>query len=209
MNGLDRIIIRLRDRNEQLVAAWRECFAGCDDVEISHGEIFGAHADAIVSPANSFGYMDGGIDLAYVRRFGWELQDRLQCKLRDEHDGELPVGQAAIIETLDACIPFMISAPTMRIPADVSGTLNAYLAFRAALCAVKLHNASSPPIPISSVLCPGMATAIGNMPPQIAAGQMHAAYLLIVKGRSEFADTARKTLLNHHALLRGEPLRAD
>jgi hypothetical protein len=33
-------------------------------------------ADAILSPANSFGFMDGGIDLLYSNFFGWELQDR-------------------------------------------------------------------------------------------------------------------------------------
>jgi hypothetical protein len=36
----------------------------------------------------------------------------------------------------------VISAPTMRIPRDVADTVNAYLAFRAALRAVLDHNAS-------------------------------------------------------------------
>ena len=43
----------------------------------SHPEILESSADAIVSPANSFGYMDGGIDLVYLHRFGWELQTAL------------------------------------------------------------------------------------------------------------------------------------
>ena len=30
-------------------------------------------ADAIVSPANSFGFMDGGIDMVYSKRFGWQM----------------------------------------------------------------------------------------------------------------------------------------
>jgi hypothetical protein len=61
----------LRDINLSVVAAWSECFAGMSDVAISHGDIFGEPADAIVSPANSFSFMDGGIDLAYSLRFGW------------------------------------------------------------------------------------------------------------------------------------------
>ncbi len=67
---------------------------------------------ALVSPANSFGYMDGGIDLAYTERFGWDLQDRLRGMLSGRHFGELPVGQAVILETLDREYPFLVSAPT-------------------------------------------------------------------------------------------------
>lgn len=26
-----------------------------------------------VSPANSFGFMDGGIDMVYSRHFGWQM----------------------------------------------------------------------------------------------------------------------------------------
>ena len=49
----------------------------------------------------------------------------------------------------------------MRVPRDVADTLNAYLAFRAALRAVIAHNASDR-APIRTVLCPGLATAIGK-----------------------------------------------
>src|SRR5262249_41077917 len=91
----------LRDINGELVEAWKTPSTGIDNVQISAGDIFDLKADAIVSPANSFGYMDGGIDLVYIRRFGWDLQDRLQSHLKQHHDGELPVGQAAIVETLD------------------------------------------------------------------------------------------------------------
>lgn len=90
-----------RDRNLDVVEAWREYFQSAKDVTVSQGDIFDAPADAIVSPANSFGFMDGGIDLAYSYRFGWALQERLQAMLRAEHDGELPVGQAVILETGD------------------------------------------------------------------------------------------------------------
>ena len=98
------INFELRDIDPDVVNAWRKYFRGVTNVSISLGDIFEGSADAIVSPANSFGYMDGGIDLVYLHRFGWELQTRLQTHLRDEHDGELPVGQATIIETFDPTI---------------------------------------------------------------------------------------------------------
>jgi O-acetyl-ADP-ribose deacetylase (regulator of RNase III) len=165
----------LRDRNAPIVNAWREHFAQAPDVEISQGDIFGLTADAIISPANSFGFMDGGIDLVYSQRFGWELQARLQERLQAEHEGELPVGQAVIVETFDPQIPFLVSAPTMRVPMDVSETVNAYLAFRASIRAIREHNAHSQRR-IESVLCPGLGTATGRIAPDACARQMHHAY---------------------------------
>ncbi len=165
----------LRDRNPAVVEAWREQFSRAPDVEVSEGDIFDLTADAIVSPANSFGFMDGGIDLAYSHRFGWSLQRRLQELLRAEYDGELPVGQAVVIETGDASIPNLVSAPTMRVPMDVSATVNAYLAFRAAIRCVRQRNRSATS-QIRSLLCPGLGTAIGRMSPQACALQMHYAY---------------------------------
>lgn len=81
--------------------------------------------------------MDGGIDFAYSEYFGWDIGERLQALLRAEHDGELPVGHAVILPTNHATIRHLVSAPTMRIPMAVPDTLNAYLAFRAALRVVR------------------------------------------------------------------------
>lgn len=192
--------ILLRDISRDLVTRWgcQEAFGDAkfkDLVEISCGDIFeGAPAaDAIVSPANSFGFMDGGIDMAYTRHFGWQMQERLQALLREKHYGELPVGQAVVIpayppdERLDKLalsptknqgqpIRFLVSAPTMRIPCDVHKTVNAYLAFRAVLIAVKEHNAANPGDAIRSVLCPGLGTAVGRMLYRKCAVQMRTAY---------------------------------
>jgi O-acetyl-ADP-ribose deacetylase (regulator of RNase III) len=165
----------LRDKNPAVVEAWRTEFADAPDVAISQGDIFDLTADAIVSPANSFGFMDGGIDLVYSVRFGWGVQERLQERIRADHDGDLPVGQALVLPTFDPGIPFLISAPTMRIPMDVSETINAYLAFRAAIRAARAFQLSATQ-PIESILCPGLGTAIGRMPPERCARQMHAAY---------------------------------
>lgn len=173
---MQSIIFELRDIDADVVRAWEKYFKGIDNVRISHGDIFEISADAIVSPANSFGYMDGGIDLVYLRRFGWELQTRLQTHIKDEHDGELPVGQATIVETFDATIPYLVSAPTMRIPMNVANTTNAYLAFRAAIRAIKLHNREAQGPSIRTVVCPGLCTAIGRMPPDLCARQMAAAF---------------------------------
>lgn len=172
---MKQLTITLRDLNPDVCDAWRGEFIDVAAVAVTQGDILGEPADAIVSPANSFGFMDGGIDFVYSKRFGWQLQDRLQGIIRRRFDGELPVGTAVIVETGDVEFPLLISAPTMRVPEDVAHTANAYLAFRAALQAVTRHNASSEEH-ICSIVCPGLATAIGGMAPTVCAKQMRRAY---------------------------------
>jgi O-acetyl-ADP-ribose deacetylase (regulator of RNase III) len=178
--------LQLRSRNPALISAWRTSFApqiAAGVVEASIGDIFeGDSADAILSPANCFGYMDGGIDAAYLQRFGLGLQARLQATIRDEFFGELHIGQAVVVPTGDTPINWMVSAPTMRVPMDVSRTLNAFTAFRAALIAVAAHNQRNPTQRIASLLSPGICTGIGAMPPTIAARQMRSAWDMIVEG---------------------------
>lgn len=191
--------LHLRDRNPANAEALEREFRGVAGVEVSCGDIFDATADAIVSPANSFGFMDGGIDLAYSERFGWDLQERLQDLLRREYAGELPVGQAVIVESHAEDIPWLVSAPTMRVPADVSGTVNAYLAFRAALLAVRRHRDEPR---IERLLCPGLCTAIGRMPPARAARQMAQAWTVVELGQTPTPRTLGQAVDAHGWLLR-------
>lgn len=157
--------IHLRDLSAFLVAAWEEAFTDVPGVTVSRGDIFSTQpsplpddapinvaADAVVSPANSFGFMDGGIDAVYTHQFGFALEGRLQALLAGEYGGELPVGCAVIVETGSPEISWCISAPTMRVPEALPDTANAYLAFRAALRAVLAHNAAGrQPIPAGLV----------------------------------------------------------
>ncbi len=186
--------LHLRDLSSALVAAWRGEFAGFAEVTVSQGDIFSiksgplkhgdpidVEADAVISPANSFGFMDGGIDAVYTYELGPQVQDRLQQVLREEHHGELPVGQAVIVPTGNSVIPWCVSAPTMRVPMDVSNTANAFLAFRAALVAVIAHNRGGAS-PIRRLLSPGLATAVGHMPVARCALQMRTAWTRVIRG---------------------------
>ena len=177
--------IYLRDKNEALVKDWAIVFSEEADVHVSCGDIFeeGPWLDvqAIVSPANSFGFMDGGIDFIYSTYFGWEIGDLLRALLQEKYDGELLVGDAVVIDMRETKpqnpllqervnrIPYLISAPTMRVPSNVSKTVNAYLAFKATLKVAKKHG-------IESLLCPGLGTAVGQMPTANCAIQMYEAY---------------------------------
>jgi O-acetyl-ADP-ribose deacetylase (regulator of RNase III) len=73
----------------------------------------------VVSPANSFGDMQGGIDLAYYNYFGHELEEEIQDHILNVKYGELCVGDAVIILIRNKLDIHMIVAPTMRIPSGV------------------------------------------------------------------------------------------
>ena len=57
----------------KLLDAWTDFFSKEESVSIIEGDITKIECDAIVSPANSFGFMDGGVDYAISERLGWGL----------------------------------------------------------------------------------------------------------------------------------------
>jgi O-acetyl-ADP-ribose deacetylase (regulator of RNase III) len=190
--------IYLHTFHSDMAIAWGHAFGAGDGVHIIEGDILLGTADAVVSPANSFGYMDGGIDLAYRNFFGMEIQHRLRGKIHTDHFGELPVGHAVIVETNHAQFPFLIAAPTMRVPDRIGDTVNVYLAFRAALIAVINHNRSERNR-IGSLRAPALGTGVGGMPIDRAARQMHAAYASVF-GESDWRNDPMEVLIHHENL---------
>ena len=168
--------IILADLQPAVVAAWQQAFADDPNIVIYRGSIFNVEADALVSPANSFGFMDGGIDQRISEFFGWHIQERLQSIIQNKHHGELLVGAAEIIASDHAKIPFIISAPTMRVPMILGPeSVNVFLATRAVLLLIR-HGQFDDGTPISekikSVVFSGMGTGVGKVPPEICARQM-------------------------------------
>ncbi|HPF37399.1 MAG TPA: macro domain-containing protein [Phycisphaerae bacterium] len=164
-----RIELILVDRSNDVVDAWRGAFAGNPNVRIQHGDILKFADDAIVSPANSYGYMDGGIDLRYVAYFGVEIQQRVQSAIRRRPEGHLPIGAAVLVSTGDVRIPHLIVTPTMAEPGPVPAS-NAYRALRAALRLVTNETR------IERLYCPGLATGVGQVRPVDAATEMACAF---------------------------------
>jgi O-acetyl-ADP-ribose deacetylase (regulator of RNase III) len=165
----------LRDRSPELVEEWKLRFRNLPDVEVSEGNLFDITADAVVSPANSFCFMNGGVDQVIEDKL--HCQETLQEKLKTGpifnglcFEGELLVGQALAIEVQDPDFKYLISAPTMRVPMEIPGTINVYLAFRAALSVAKNYEGIDEDIskkhnipPINSLLSPGMGTGVGRI----------------------------------------------
>ena len=175
------------DRNVEFVEACQQSFAEFDRVYVLEGNILEFAECAIVSPANSYGFMDGGIDRQYVNFFGEPIERKLQTAIQrglggfpherlnqeaiaKRKEGYLPVGSAEIIETCHSRIPYLIAAPTMITPEVVSAE-NCFYATIAILIAASKHYDI-----ITKIYCPGLGTGIGKVSPQIAAKEMSMAY---------------------------------
>src|SRR5262249_60768776 len=124
--------------------------------------------------ASPFAIMTAGIDAAVVRRFGVDLMARVQQRILDAYFGEQPVGTAFVVPTGAADRPFVVHAPTMRVPGSIDGTDKVYAATWAAFLAIAEHNRTGERR-IESVAFPAMGTGFGGVPVDEAAGPMAAA----------------------------------
>jgi len=173
---MDSLKLVLVDPNAAVCSAWRKHFDQLPNIEVVNDRFEALpQFDCIVSAANSFGLMDGGIDLAIIQFFGIDLMDRVQHRIMTDFLGEQPVGSSFIIETGHTKHRFLAHTPTMRAPLPITRTDNVYQAMWAMLLAVHWHNRSGEPR-IEVVACPGLGTATGRVPPEEAARQMATAY---------------------------------
>src|SRR5689334_20182067 len=124
--------LHLVDVSPRMVSAWRSAFEAHPEVRIIEGSIVEVARGAIVSPANSYGEMGGGVDLVYRSHFGRDIERRVQAKIRETFGNYLPVGEALLVETGSTVIPHLIAAPTMFLPEPTTAE-NVYLAMSAAL----------------------------------------------------------------------------
>ncbi|MEZ6141085.1 MAG: macro domain-containing protein [Zavarzinella sp.] len=193
----DDLSIVLTAVDQPLAAAWQRWCGDLRCVEVHHGSIFDVACDAVVSPANSFGFMDGGIDRLYSEFFGPATQDQVQACIRNCHGGELLVGQAEIVPTAHTYIPYLITAPTMRVPTTLGRSVHPYLSTRAVLLLVlkgrfSCGELAGQPVAerVRRVAFPGLGTGVGRVPPVVCAKQVRAAIEDFVLGRFEFPDSA-------------------
>ncbi len=170
----------LCDRSQEITDAFASAFAGETGVTVRHGDILKSRCRALVSPGNSFGDMGGGLDKAIDDYSRGRAQQLVVATIRERYLGEMPVGSAFVLSLGLRRVPYLVFAPTMRVPGSVAGTLNAYLAFRAALLAVRFHNQGAEK-PLDSLAVSGLCTGVGGIQAAEAAGQMLAAFRSVVR----------------------------
>ncbi|WP_109152543.1 macro domain-containing protein [Azospirillum sp. TSO5] len=179
-----------------LLSAFREAFDGVSGVAVTDGDILDTGCAAIVSPANSFGFMDGGLDIALARRFGWGVAEAVQQEIMARPLGELLVGEAVVVPTRDSTVRWLIAAPTMRAPEPLRTTVNSYLAMKSVALACRGFG-------IPSVACPGLGTGIGEVKPLTAARQMARAWRESALSEGRFPVTVQEAADRHDLLALG------
>ena len=113
--------IVLLDINKEMTDAWHEYFDG-ENVEIVNDTFenyVSTHAiQCIVSPANAYGLMDGGYDLAisnyYINHYHLNIGQLVRVHIMEQYLGEQPVSSALTVPLKNA--PWLIHCPTMRAP---------------------------------------------------------------------------------------------
>ena len=151
-------------------------FFACGDIRTI---IRNFHADyitlVIVSPANSFGNMKGGIDfhiLAMYPQCEIQVKKAISNSKYITKSGmpHIPVGKCKIIN-IQNTNNYLLIAPTMFTPRDINHTNNVQLAFKAIYDKIKkiyvaneLHNII--------VVCSCLGTGVGNLSANESAQQI-------------------------------------
>lgn len=160
--------------------------------------------DVCVSPSNSYGELQGGVDMQYYKALGRDtLQNYVYNIIMRDYNGEILVGESCLVNldnirkleqikntsmdmdintttnatnntNKDKLPKYLLLCPTMTIPLNVNETRNAYYFTRAMIRG--LNNMKRLGLECKTVLCPIPCTAVGQMQPEIAAKQISMAF---------------------------------
>jgi len=169
-------LITFCDKNLEICELLADSFKACDQVEVIQGDLLTLKGEGIVSPANSFGDMGGGLDRAIDNYYKGRAQKLLKAEIDRHFFGELPVGMALLVPMETENFNFLIAAPTMRVPGLLrKESINVYLAMRAILVAISRYNEKNN-MEIKKIVIPGLGTGVGGMRYKEAVEQMYSAY---------------------------------
>ena len=133
-------------------------------ITILHSDITQITADAIVNPANSYGYMGGGVAGALKKFGGIEIEQEAA------EQAPIPIGHAVLTRAGLLKCRQIIHAPTMHQPAEPTTSGNVREATRAAL---QLADDEG----FEKIAMPGMGTGVGKLGKLEAAKAMFAEIL--------------------------------
>lgn len=178
--------IYLLDINKEMTDAWHKYFDSSNVVIVNEDfkTFMDSHTyiEAIVSPANSFGLMDGGYDKAITNYFGKQLMKDVQDVIMRDWYGEQPVGtsitvpivQRLIYKQIDdekilPCNPLLIHTPSMRIPEQIVDNRIVYQCMRTTLIEALRQG-------VDSIVIPAFGGLTGKVPFDVIAKMMFLAY---------------------------------
>lgn len=125
-------------------------------ITIKQGSITDLEIDAIVNPANSYGYMGGGVAGAIKKLGGTEIEiEAVSC-------APIPIGHAVLTTAGNLKAKHVIHSPTMEQPAALTDLSNIKEATIAALECAEEND-------LKRIAIPGLGTGIGGVPKEKAA----------------------------------------
>src|SRR5688572_309522 len=89
----------LVDINPKMVSAFRETFEENPEIEVVQGSMLEQKVSAWVSPTNSYGNMDGGLDQVIKSHLGVKVEQALKQEIAKRYGSTLPVGHATCVLT--------------------------------------------------------------------------------------------------------------
>lgn len=188
--------------HEQVTYLFREV----PSVTVVVGDALETQADALIVPLNSFGYFDGGFALRVADQFGFDLQEQLTVRIRDNHFGELPIGLAEVLPTEKEKPAAIVATPISWASAgDLRDTLNVYQAMRGALLAIDHCSELS----ITSAGIPLLGVDEGKLTPYAAARQIRFAVRAILREKPRRMQNLSKATRRETNLKRQEKPQAD
>jgi O-acetyl-ADP-ribose deacetylase (regulator of RNase III) len=162
--------------DKNTIEIYSNVFKDFPNFRFRRANITSEKGDCVVSPANSYGLMDGGVDRAINYSLNY-ISEEVQKLIKENFYGEQPVGTCMLIKTNQDNYKYLAHTPTMRVPMDVNKTLNAYYAFRALLREILNHNKRMNDI--KTIVITPFCCGIGKMDIKKSAEQMKIAYQMI------------------------------
>ena len=160
-----------------MAEAWEDAFRGSKGVTAhccDFRSFIGQHpeVDAVVSPANSYGLMDGNYDRAITEEFGPALAEQVRAVIMERFYGEQPVGTSFSVPIPGHEDILLIHTPTMRAPSPIVDPLVVYQCMRTTLMeAIRTSR--------QRIVVPAFGGACGFLPFKKIAMLMWEAYLQI------------------------------
>lgn len=162
-------------------------------IEISKGNILDADVDVIVNPADSYGWMKGGVSAVIKEKAGPEVEKEAILK------GPTPIECAILTSGGRTRFKAIIHAPTLDTHCDRASP---EIILEAATAALKLADKSG----YSSIALPGMGTGQGKADPEVAAKAMISAIrsfesknlkkILLIDIRDEIVEVWKRSYHN-------------
>lgn len=190
----ENLKITLIDTDESMCAAWKtelqeytdtlgDCYI--PNVEIVQSNIVewlkenNNHLLGIVTPANSFGLMDGGFDGAvrkyFVEDYDIDIIPIVQEHLKKNYWGEQPVGSSTLVR-LPVVGTYILHTPTMICPSTIVDARVVYHCTRSAILEALRTECTH-------IVLPAFGGCCGKVDPKIIAQYMFAGMYTFLSSR--------------------------